>query len=107
MGVMQSPSICAKERQFASNNPLFKRMKKDFLDFRRSPIWLIASAGFKIADDESLAKRQEICDKCQYWNCSVRPEMNKSLKCGSTSLKLKLDAEKDPIKKWGVVHINY
>ena len=27
--------------------------------------------------------------------------MNKSLKCGSTSLKLKFDTEKDPIKKWG------
>jgi len=59
-----------------------------------------ASAGFKIADDETLAKRQAICDTCQYWKASARLGMGKCLKCGCTSLKLKFDTEKCPIGKW-------
>ncbi len=64
-----------------------------------------ASAGFKIADDETLAKRQAICDTCQYWNASARLGMGKCLKCGCTSLKLKLDT--DQSRSGDFVYINY
>ena len=59
-----------------------------------------ASAGFKIADDETLAKRQAICDTCQYWKASARLGMGKCLKCGCSLAKLKLASEKCPIEKW-------
>jgi len=55
-----------------------------------------ASAGFKITDDETLAKRQAFCDTCQYWKASARLGMGKCLKCGCSLAKLKLASEKMP-----------
>jgi len=59
-----------------------------------------ASAGFKIADDETLAKRQAFCDTCQYWKASARLGMGKCLKYGCSLAKLKLASEECPIGKW-------
>ena len=71
-----------------ANSPSMLKMLQNFTNatFR----W--ASAGFKIADDETLAKRQAICDTCL--------GMGKCLKCGCTSLKLKFNTEKCPVGKW-------
>ena len=79
-----------------ANSPSMLKMLQNFTNatFR----W--ASAGFKIADDETLAKRQAICDTCQYWKASARLGMGKCLKCGCTSLKLKFDTEKCPAGSW-------
>ena len=79
-----------------ANSPSILKMLQNFTNatFR----W--ASAGFKIADDETLAKRQAICDTCQYWKASALLGMGKCLKCGCTSLKLKFDTEKCPTGKW-------
>ena len=67
-----------------ANSPSMLKMLQNFTNatFR----W--ASAGFKIADDETLAKRQAICDTCQYWKASA------------PLAKLKLASEECPIGKW-------
>ena len=79
-----------------ANSPSMLKMLQNFTNvtFR----W--ASSGFKIADDETLTKRQAICDTCQYWKASARLGMGKCLKCGCTSLKLKFDTESCPTGKW-------
>ena len=79
-----------------ANSPSMLKMLQNFT----SATFRWASAGFKIADDETLAKRQAICDTCQYWKASARLGMGKCLKCGCTSLKLKFDTEKCPTGKW-------
>ena len=79
-----------------ANSPSMLKMLQNFT----SATFRWASAGFKIADDETLAKRQAICDTCQYWKASARLGMGKCLKCGCTSLKLKFDTEKCPVGKW-------
>ena len=65
-----------------------------------APLLEQVTAGFKIADDETLAKRQAICDTCQYWKASARLGMGKCLKCGCSLAKLKLASEECPIGKW-------
>ena len=79
-----------------ANSPSMLKMLQNFTNatFR----W--ASAGFKIADDETLAKRQAICYTFKYLKASARLGMGKCLKCGCTSLKLKFDTEKCPVGKW-------
>ena len=79
-----------------ANSPSMLKMLQNFT----SATFRWASAGFKIADDETLAKRQAICDTCQYWKASARLGMGKCLKCGCTSLKLKFDTESCPTGKW-------
>ena len=71
-----------------ANSPSMLKMLQNFT----SATFRWASAGFKIADDES--------DTCQYWKASARLGMGKCLKCGCTSLKLKFDTEKCPVGKW-------
>ena len=69
-----------------ANSPSMLKMLQNFT----SATFHWASAGFKIADDETLAKRQAICDTCQYWKASARLGMGKCLKCGCYLAKLKL-----------------
>lgn len=59
-----------------------------------------AKAGFSIADETEVARRKASCTSCRYWNPTARLGMGKCLKCGCTSLKLKLATEKCPIGKW-------
>ena len=79
-----------------ANSPSMLKMLQNFT----SATFHWASAGFKIADDETLAKRQAFCDTCQYWKASARLGMGKCLKCGCSLAKLKLAFEECPIGKW-------
>lgn len=59
-----------------------------------------AKSGFKLADENTLKKRDEICSKCEFWEASARLGFGKCLKCGCSSPKLKLASETCPINKW-------
>ena len=59
-----------------------------------------AKSGFKVASNETLLMRKNICSSCKFWNSSARMSMGKCLKCGCTSAKLRLANEKCPDGKW-------
>jgi hypothetical protein len=53
-------------------------------------------SGFKLADAETLASRQSVCQSCDLWNPAGRCR-----KCGcSTQAKLRMASEKCPLGKW-------
>ena len=59
-----------------------------------------AKNNFSIADDSIFLKRKEICDSCEFWDNNAFSGTGRCLKCGCSSLKLKLSSEKCPIGKW-------
>lgn len=57
-------------------------------------------AGFKLADDETLKRRNILCTSCEFWKANARLGLGKCMKCGCSSAKLYLASESCPIKKW-------
>lgn len=78
------------------NIPTNFDMAKNFA----SSITRFAKSGFKLADDETLKSRNDICSSCEFWQSTARLGLGKCLKCGCTSAKLFLRTESCPIKKW-------
>lgn len=59
-----------------------------------------ASAGFPLADTETLALREEICGECRDWNASAFGGLGRCEICGCTKLKRNMTTEKCPKGKW-------
>jgi len=60
-----------------------------------------ARSGFALADTETLASRQSICQTCEQWDAAGMRGTGRCRKCGcSTWAKLRMAAEKCPLGKW-------
>jgi hypothetical protein len=60
--------------------------------------------GFKLATEDQLKKRLEICAGCEFWDKEALGGTGRCKKCGcSTQAKLRLAHEKCPIDKWGPI----
>ena len=63
-----------------------------------------AKSGFKIADNELIEYRKEICKSCDQWDASALNNTGRCKKCGcSTCAKLRMSTERCPIGKWEAV----
>lgn len=63
-----------------------------------------AKSGFKIADNELIEYRKEICKSCDQWDASALNNTGRCKKCGcSTWAKLRMSTERCPIGKWEAV----
>jgi len=60
-----------------------------------------AMKGFKIVPQEIENQRKEICDSCEFWDKTAFFGNGKCMKCGCSSMKMRLAHEKCPIGKWG------
>lgn len=59
-----------------------------------------AKNGFELANDEIYQKRKIICRECQFWDDKAFGNTGRCLKCGCSSLKLKMLSSQCPIGKW-------
>lgn len=60
-----------------------------------------AANKFAKTDEETLIKRSEVCQSCEFWNAKAFNNTGRCLKCGcSTWAKLRMATEKCPIGKW-------
>jgi len=61
-----------------------------------------AAAGFKTVDKETLDKRTEVCESCEFWDGAARlgAGLCRSPGCGCTSFKRWLVSENCPLNKW-------
>lgn len=58
------------------------------------------TAGFPLADAETLKQREEICAMCEDWDAEARGGLGKCKVCGCTKLKRNMATEKCPKGKW-------
>ncbi len=60
-----------------------------------------ARSGFALADAETLASRQSVCQSCEQWDAAGLRGTGRCRKCGcSTQAKLRMASEKCPLGKW-------
>ncbi len=60
--------------------------------------------GFKLATEEQLTERMNICKACPHWDGEALASTGRCLKCGcSTQAKLRLAHEKCPLDLWGPI----
>ena len=60
-----------------------------------------ARSGFALADAETLASREAICQGCPQWDAAGMRGTGRCKKCGcSTWAKLRVAAEKCPLGRW-------
>ena len=65
-----------------------------------------AKSGFRMADNELIEYRKEICRSCDQWNSAALNNTGRCKKCGcSTWAKLRMATERCPIGKWEAVSV--